>query len=88
MADPPAIKAVPPRPRLRRWAVPHAEGSRLCFIAGTSAPAVTGSHDSDELRHIGDREALSIALHKPQVYVDLSGWSPKYFSPQLVHYAR
>jgi predicted TIM-barrel fold metal-dependent hydrolase len=49
---------------------------------------VTGSHDSDELRHIGDREALSIALHKPQVYVDLSGWSPKYFSPQLVHYAR
>jgi predicted TIM-barrel fold metal-dependent hydrolase len=48
---------------------------------------VTGSHDSDELRHIGDREALSIALHKPQVYIDLSGWSPKYFPPQLVHYA-
>jgi uncharacterized protein len=32
-------------------------------------------------------EALSIALHKPQVYIDLSGWSPKYFPPQLVHYA-
>ncbi len=32
-------------------------------------------------------EALSIATHKPQVYIDLSGWSPKYFSPQLVHQA-
>ena len=32
-------------------------------------------------------EALSVALHKPQVYIDLSGWSPKYFSPQLVHFA-
>jgi len=32
-------------------------------------------------------EALSIALHKPQVYIDLSGWSPRYFPPQLVQYA-
>ena len=32
-------------------------------------------------------EALSIALHKPQVYIDLSGWSPKYFPPQLVQFA-
>ena len=32
-------------------------------------------------------EAISIALHKPQVYIDLSGWSPKYFPPQLVHHA-
>jgi uncharacterized protein len=32
-------------------------------------------------------EALSMALHKPDVYIDLSGWSPKYFPPQLVHYA-
>jgi hypothetical protein len=32
-------------------------------------------------------EALSICLHKPQVYIDLSGWSPKYFSPALVQYA-
>jgi predicted TIM-barrel fold metal-dependent hydrolase len=32
-------------------------------------------------------EAISIAMHKPQVYIDLSGWSPKYFPPQLVHYA-
>jgi predicted TIM-barrel fold metal-dependent hydrolase len=32
-------------------------------------------------------EALSVAIHKPQVYIDLSGWSPKYFPPQLVQYA-
>ena len=29
-------------------------------------------------------EALAVAGHKPQVYIDLSGWSPKYFPPQLV----
>ena len=32
-------------------------------------------------------EAISICLHKPNVYIDLSGWSPKYFAPQLVQYA-
>jgi predicted TIM-barrel fold metal-dependent hydrolase len=32
-------------------------------------------------------EALSVCLHKPQVYIDLSGWSPKYFPPNLVQYA-
>jgi uncharacterized protein len=32
-------------------------------------------------------EALSIATHKPNVYIDLSGWSPKYFPPNLVHYS-
>jgi predicted TIM-barrel fold metal-dependent hydrolase len=32
-------------------------------------------------------EAISICLHKPDVYIDLSGWSPKYFAPQLVQYA-
>jgi len=26
-------------------------------------------------------------VHKPNVYMDLSGWSPKYFSPLLVTYA-
>jgi predicted TIM-barrel fold metal-dependent hydrolase len=31
-------------------------------------------------------EALSVATHKPQVYIDLSGWSPKYFPPILVQY--
>ena len=32
-------------------------------------------------------EALSVATHKPLVYIDLSGWSPKYFAPILVQYA-
>jgi predicted TIM-barrel fold metal-dependent hydrolase len=32
-------------------------------------------------------EALSVAVHKPQVYIDLSGWSPRYFPKQLVQYA-
>jgi predicted TIM-barrel fold metal-dependent hydrolase len=32
-------------------------------------------------------EAISICLHKSQVYIDLSGWSPKYFSPTLIQYA-
>ncbi len=32
-------------------------------------------------------EAISVCLHKPQVYIDLSGWSPKYFPPTLLQYA-
>jgi len=32
-------------------------------------------------------EALSVCLHKPQVFIDLSGWSPKYFPPSLIQYA-
>jgi hypothetical protein len=32
-------------------------------------------------------EALSVALHKPRVHIDLSGWSPKYFPSILVQYA-
>jgi uncharacterized protein len=32
-------------------------------------------------------EAISVCMHQPQVYIDLSGWSPKYFSPTLVQYA-
>ena len=31
-------------------------------------------------------EQLSVALHKQNVYIDLSGWSPKYFRPILVQY--
>ncbi len=27
---------------------------------------------------------ISIATHKANVFIDLSGWSPKYFPPQLV----
>jgi len=32
-------------------------------------------------------EAISICLHKPEVYIDLSGWSPKYFPANLIQYA-
>lgn len=32
-------------------------------------------------------EAISIATHKANVWIDLSGWSPKYFPPQLVRAA-
>jgi predicted TIM-barrel fold metal-dependent hydrolase len=32
-------------------------------------------------------EALSVATHKPKCYIDLSGWSPKYFPANLVQYA-
>lgn len=32
-------------------------------------------------------EALAIAVHKPSVWIEMSGWSPKYFPPVLVQYA-
>jgi predicted TIM-barrel fold metal-dependent hydrolase len=32
-------------------------------------------------------EQLSVAMHKPNLYIDLSGWSPKYFEPKLIQYA-
>lgn len=31
-------------------------------------------------------ESLAVAQHKPNVYIDLSGWSPKYFPEILVKY--
>ncbi|GAA2590786.1 amidohydrolase family protein [Microbacterium binotii] len=32
-------------------------------------------------------EAISVATHKHNTWIDLSGWSPKYFPPQLVRAA-
>jgi predicted TIM-barrel fold metal-dependent hydrolase len=32
-------------------------------------------------------ESLSMALHKDNVFIDLSGWMPKYFPKQVVQYA-
>lgn len=32
-------------------------------------------------------EMLALAVHKTNVYIDLSGWSPKYFPASLVKYA-
>ncbi len=31
-------------------------------------------------------EALAMAVHKPNVFIDLSGWSPKYFPANLIQY--
>jgi predicted TIM-barrel fold metal-dependent hydrolase len=31
-------------------------------------------------------EAISVALHKPQVYIDLSGWTPRRFPTQLISF--
>lgn len=31
-------------------------------------------------------EMLAVAVHKANVYIDLSGWSPKYFSANLIQY--
>jgi len=33
-------------------------------------------------------EVLAIAMHKANVFVDMSGWAPKYFPPNFVQYAR
>ncbi|HEY1291479.1 MAG TPA: amidohydrolase family protein [Chloroflexota bacterium] len=50
--------------------------------------------DFPDLRIIGahpawpwQEEALAIARHKTNFYIDLSGWAPRYFPPQLVQYA-
>ncbi|HET7419200.1 MAG TPA: amidohydrolase family protein [Candidatus Dormibacteraeota bacterium] len=33
-------------------------------------------------------ELLAMAVHKGNLFIDLSGWAPKYFPPMLVQYAR
>ncbi len=34
--------------------------------------------------HPWQAEAIAVAEHKPNVYLELSGWSPKYYSPDLL----
>ena len=29
-------------------------------------------------------EQIAVAMHKPNVYIDLSGWAPKYIPQQLI----
>src|ERR1700744_3820996 len=36
---------------------------------------------------LGAASSISIATHKANVFIDLSGWSPKYFPPELVRAA-
>jgi predicted TIM-barrel fold metal-dependent hydrolase len=50
--------------------------------------------DFPDLRIIGahpawpwQEEALAIARHKSNFFIDISGWAPRYFPPQLVQYA-
>lgn len=50
--------------------------------------------DFPELKIIGahpgwpwENELLAVARHKANVYIDLSGWAPKYFPESVVHYA-
>ena len=33
-----------------------------------------------------ESEALAVTLHKANIYLDLSGWAPKYFSAELLKY--
>lgn len=33
------------------------------------------------------QEGLAVAQHKPNVFIDMSGWSPKYFPPIFIQYA-
>jgi predicted TIM-barrel fold metal-dependent hydrolase len=35
-----------------------------------------------------ESEALAVAMHKPNVFIDLSGWAPKYLPPLFVTYMR
>ncbi|MCU1431757.1 MAG: 4-hydroxyphenyl-beta-ketoacyl-CoA hydrolase [Actinotalea sp.] len=35
-----------------------------------------------------ESEALAVAMHKANVYLDLSGWAPRYFSDELKRYVR
>jgi hypothetical protein len=35
-----------------------------------------------------DQELLSVAMHKGNVYFDLSGWKPRYIPPQVIHFAK
>jgi predicted TIM-barrel fold metal-dependent hydrolase len=74
--------------------VPGGNGLRLKY--GNPMPAlddlaaefpgltIIGAHPSFPWQD----EMLAIAVHKTNVYLDLSGWSPKYFSPTLVQYTK
>lgn len=73
--------------------VPGGNGLKLKY--GRPIPYIDDiAADFPELTIIGahpswpwQEEMLALAVHKTNVYIDLSGWSPKYFSPSLVHYA-
>ncbi|MBI3805653.1 MAG: amidohydrolase [Nitrospirae bacterium] len=73
--------------------VPGGNGLKLKY--GRPIPAIDDiAADFPGLTIIGahpswpwQEEMLAVAVHKTNVYIDLSGWSPKYFSPSLVQHA-
>jgi predicted TIM-barrel fold metal-dependent hydrolase len=72
--------------------MPGGGGVRLKY--GNPMPIDDVAVDFPELKIIlahpsfpWQEEAISVCLHKPTVYIDLSGWSPKYFPPILIQYA-
>jgi len=67
-------------------------GIRLKYVQPIHIDDVAA--DFPELTIIGahpawpwQEEMLAICMHKANVYIDLSGWSPKYFPQSLVQYA-
>jgi predicted TIM-barrel fold metal-dependent hydrolase len=73
--------------------LPGGDGFKLKYVnpiylddVAADFPSLTiiGAHPSWPWQE----EMLAIAMHKPNVYMDLSGWSPKYFPPVLVQYMR
>lgn len=56
-------------------------------IAAAGLPALFHTGHSGIGSGLPGGGGMSVALHKQQIYLDLSGWSPKYFPPQLVRYA-
>ena len=69
----------------RRGQVPASASQPSNSAARCSCALLGGSQPEFGFRNWS--KALSVAMHKPNVYIDLSGWSPKYFPPQLIQYA-
>src|SRR6266568_3885646 len=67
-------------PALPEIAAYYRERRMACVVFTVDAEAATGIPGVPN-------EEVAVAAHKPLVYIDLSGWSPKYFPPQLVQYA-
>ncbi len=88
-----AAGAVPQRPDGRRRAHARRHGHPAASIRTRCSSTMWPSTFPDMpivIAHPSfpwQDEALAVATHKPNVYIDLSGWSPKYFPTNLVQYA-
>jgi hypothetical protein len=54
------------------------------LAAETDTPASPAEYSAVNLDELTGRGHLSIATHEANVYIDLSGWSPRCFPPRLV----